>query len=341
MEKFVIEYESLNFFKNKKVLQGIQDLEVTWGSLIWAAITIGRASWSDIKAITDFEKEIVYRKALLDMAITRKVMNNISNNRLYMSKVVESMDPSEKGGINYSLGLTFSKLFSSRLLKTHWLMHLDKYEKSLTPIYKINGVSSSKTIRPDLVGIMAGNIKDDTGNLCITSKYLAMEVKGRSIKSTSVLNTAKIKQLGNLSTIKGFNPLKVAFMSYFTSGKKELKVIWEDPEFVNKNNVHSLVIDDQRFLQVYYENFIKLIYQSSYETFYFRGMEFHLVKLSNNFVVGLNASISMFNESENKWMLSDLNIEEKRFSDSNYEENINGIIYYLGEDGVLIGYKHN
>lgn len=342
MEKFTIQYESLDFPCNKKELCGVNSIEFTWGALIWAAVTIGRSSWSDIKNVEGFEKEIIYRKALLDMAITKKYKDpNSSEYRLYMSSVVVEMDPSEKAGINYSLGMTFSKLFSSKLLKTHWLMHLDKYEKSLAPSFINKGSSLSKTIRPDLIGIMADKIKDDQGKWCIKNKHLAMEVKGRSERNISVLNTAINNQLKNLSAINGSTPFKVAFMSYFTKVAKELKVIWKDPEFVGINTAHSLVIDDQRFKQVYYENFIKLIYQDSYETINFGKMTFHVVKLSDNFIIGLNESISHYDASKNSRVLNEFSLNDLNLNRLNEEEIIKGMNYYLGEDGVLVGYRQD
>ena len=135
IDKIKIKYDSLEFSELKRSFYGYNDLSFSWNQLIWAAITVGRDSWSDVKKdLNNYKKEIIFRKSMLDFAITTMLKNEkdeigniVLNFRPFTSTGFNYMDGSEKTAISYFMSTIFVKLFSVRLLNCPWLMHLDRY----------------------------------------------------------------------------------------------------------------------------------------------------------------------------------------------------------------------
>ena len=86
--------------------------------------------------------EAVFRWSLVRMALEQ---NGPRASRLRRTTAARTLDPTEKGAVNYFLGMTFCKLFAAKLLNTPWLLHLDVFRPALNPV--LTGRS-----RPDLVG---------------------------------------------------------------------------------------------------------------------------------------------------------------------------------------------
>jgi hypothetical protein len=130
--------------------------------------------------------------------------------RLRRTAAARTLDPSEKGAINYFLGLAVCKLFADKLLGTPWLMHLDVFRPQL------NAVLSGRS-RPDLVG----EIKGQQG-------WIVMECKGRlSVPDTTAKTKAKA-QAQRVTSIDGQPPvLRIGAFAYFRSDVLEFH--WEDP----------------------------------------------------------------------------------------------------------------
>lgn len=121
------------------------------------------------------------------------------------------MDPSERGAVNYFLGMTFCKLFAAELLDTPWLLHFDVFKDVLTHTL----IDRSK---PDLVGMQS-----------ITAKWRAFESKGRTRRPSQVSkDNAKI-QAQQLVRLEGSQcDLEIATFSYFQANI--LQFYWCDPE---------------------------------------------------------------------------------------------------------------
>lgn len=119
--------------------------------------------------------------------------------RLRRTNAARTLDPSEKGAINYFLGLAVSKLFAAKLLSTPWLLHLDVFRPQLDVVLK--GRS-----RPDLVGKMPDG------------SWIAMECKGRlSAPDEKTKNKAKA-QSQRITSIDGKSPrLHIGAVTYFKS----------------------------------------------------------------------------------------------------------------------------
>ena len=159
--------------------------------------------------------EITYRAALIYANLRETLVGMLTRSAAY-----DGLDPSEKGAISYFVGMTFTKLFSNRLLNVPWLMHLDVYRQQLQAI--LAGKS-----KPDLVGLTAG------------SDWVTVESKGRTNGyEESVLESAKM-QTQQLTTIQGVQPiLRVGSLTYFSAGN--LQFAMRDP----KGDSHRARIKD-------------------------------------------------------------------------------------------------
>jgi hypothetical protein len=130
--------------------------------------------------------------------------------RLYRTTAARTLDPSEKGAVNYFLGMTFCKLFATKLLHTPWLLHLDVFRPSL------NSVLTGRS-RPDLVGQALG-----------TGQWHAFECKGRiSPPDATTKNKAK-NQAQRLVSVDGTPcTLHVGAITYLRA--ETLNFYWRDP----------------------------------------------------------------------------------------------------------------
>lgn len=82
--------------------------------------------------------------------------------RLRRTEAAKALDPTEKGAVNYFIGMIVCKLFIARLLDAPWALHLDLYRE------EVNAVVSGRS-RPDLIAQVHG-----------TSDWIAIEAKGRA-----------------------------------------------------------------------------------------------------------------------------------------------------------------
>ena len=139
MNMLYIPYETEGFPPNT-VPNGSAKLAVTWDDITWSAMTVGRP---DRYAVSQHGSaslyEALFRWSLVKMALERH------GGRLCRTNAAKTLDPTEKGAVSYFLGMTFCKLFATKLLHVPWLLHLDVCRPELDPV--LTGRS-----RPDLVG---------------------------------------------------------------------------------------------------------------------------------------------------------------------------------------------
>ncbi len=158
-------------------------LNVSVNRLMWSAITVGRDSWNKVVQSGMYSAfEIVYRSALLLANLEMSKKQKIAKSSAY-----RNLDPSEKSGISYFIGLTCAKLLAQKLFGVNWLMHLDVYRAILKPQLE-PGAS-----RPDLVG------RDRS------RRWLAFEAKGRSggVTSRTTTSCLSIWWTQDTGTLKG------------------------------------------------------------------------------------------------------------------------------------------
>lgn len=198
------------------IANGSSVLTTSWPDILWAALTIGRPSVHHVlQHGTASFYEAVFRLSLIRMALEQY---GPSATRIRRTAALKSLDPTEKGAISYFLGMTFCKLFASRLLLTPWLLHLDVF-KSTIPT-SVLGRS-----RPDLFGQQTG-----------TGDWLAFETKGRASKP-SYADRAKAKtQATRLVAVNG-SPctLHVGAFTFFVADA--LNFHWIDPPIEAKRPI--------------------------------------------------------------------------------------------------------
>ncbi len=203
-----IAFDSQGFSPGSAVSNGPGVLKTSWDELVWSALTVGRPNRQYVfRNGIPSVYEALFRTSLLRMAIEQA---GPTGWRLRRTTAAKTLDPTEKGAINYFLGLAISKLFASRLLATPWLMHLDVFRPQLNPV--LSGRS-----RPDLVGEIKGR-----------KGWIAMECKGRlSVPDATTKQKAKQQAL-RLQRINGQLPvLHIGAFAYFRSDV--LEFYWEDP----------------------------------------------------------------------------------------------------------------
>ena len=198
-----IPYQSEGFPDNAIKGGNVRDeLSVTWGDILRSAITVGRPGWYYVfRHGKPSTYEAIFRWSLVKMALE----NSDCPRFLNRTKAARDLDPTEKGMVNYFLGMTFCTLFSSILLETPWLAHLDLFRPKL---------SGS---RPDLVGY----------NRRMNQLYI-FECKGRSSRPYHDVKDKAKKQAMRIASVDGIScTLRVAAITYFANDM--LNFYWCDP----------------------------------------------------------------------------------------------------------------
>jgi hypothetical protein len=235
-----IDYESDGFPSSGPVANGSDVLSVSWDDLLWAAITVGRPS-----------RHFVFRygaaslyEALFRASALRMTLEQISpgTRRLRRTAAAKSLDPSEKGAVNYFLGLTLCKLFAEMKLNAPWLLHLDVFRDRLNPRL-LSGRS-----RPDLIGRTTGG------------KWIALESKGRVSPPSADAKTKAKEQAERVVSIRG-TPVsyRIGGFAYFKDDV--LRFFWRDPQpdGVEPPNPIRLDLTEDDIWRAYYQPILALV----------------------------------------------------------------------------------
>jgi len=184
------------------------DLTVNWGDILWAAVTVGRPTMFQVlRHGTASIYEALFRIAMVRMALEQR---GPAATRLRRTSAFKTLDPTEKGAVNYFLGLTFCKMFAAKLLKTPWLLHLDVYRPALTTL--LPGRS-----RPDLIGKQSGR-----------GPWHSFESKGRASPPSNAVKTAAKAQATRIVSVgRSRCRLHVGAITYFKGDV--LSFYWCDP----------------------------------------------------------------------------------------------------------------
>src|SRR5262249_51851186 len=118
-------------FPPGSITYGFNDLSVNWEDVLWAAVTVGRPNRNYVFRYGKASNyEAIFRLSLTRMALEQ---SGPTAYRLRRTDAAKTLDPTEKGAVNYFLGMTFCKLFAAKLLDTPWLLHLDVFRPDLNP----------------------------------------------------------------------------------------------------------------------------------------------------------------------------------------------------------------
>lgn len=215
---------------------GYGELSLSWDDLLWAALTIGRPNRSYVfRHGRASYYEAIFRWSLVRMALEQ---SGPAGYRLYRTNAFTTLDPTEKGAVNYFLGMTMCKLFATELLDTPWLLHLDVFRPM------VNAVLTGRS-RPDLIGKHRNQ-----------EVWHAFEAKGRA-SNPDLTTKAKAKdQADRLISVNGTNcALHIGAFSYFRDGI--LEFYWRDPEPQRLKPINVEL--NERAWQIYYSPIADLL----------------------------------------------------------------------------------
>jgi hypothetical protein len=228
-----IKYKAKSFPKTiyGKKLQGVNTLQIDWHDLIWSAITVGKRNNAQITKNGIFSVYEIINRASLIWSSLKVESGHLSKTDIYVE-----MDPTEKVFVSFSIGMTISKLFSSKLLNTPWLEHVANIDQRI----RVNKRTKS---RPDLIGLNS------------RKEFIIVEAKGRTSKYSNTAQKKAKEQAKVISNIAGTMPvLRVASQSYFTD---HLEVYFEDPEEVVEKPL-EIITDVNSYFKSYYGLFKNL-----------------------------------------------------------------------------------
>src|SRR5207244_2687161 len=110
--------------------------------------------------------------------------------RLRRTGAARALDPTEKGAVNYFMGMTMCKLFAAKLLQAPWVLHLDVFGPT------VQAQVMTGRSRPDLVGQIHN-----------TNDWIAMESKGRISPPSADAKTKAKNQALRVTAVGGVAPL--------------------------------------------------------------------------------------------------------------------------------------
>jgi hypothetical protein len=201
-----IDYQAEGFPAGLPLLKGYNALKTTWDDLLWAAITVGRPNRQYVfRHGTASSYEALFRLSLIRMALEQRW-----GERLTRTAAAKTLDATEKGAVNYFLGMTICKLFASELLDAPWMLHLDVFRPALD-------VQLASRSRPDLVGQMIGG------------GWLALECKGRISPPNSAVKKRAKQQATRVVSVSGVSlTYHIGGITFFQ--KDALEFYWQDPD---------------------------------------------------------------------------------------------------------------
>tara|TARA_R100000656_G_scaffold110474_1_gene82452 strand:- start:644 stop:1612 length:969 start_codon:yes stop_codon:yes gene_type:complete len=207
-------------------LKGDHQLNLTWNELVWAAMTMGKPGVAFLLAHG--------WHSISDLVVrSHTVYANLCENGQFIEKstLYAGLDPTEKSGVSYFMGMLAAKVMGHRLLNVPWFFHLSMLN-SLGGTVSLKGKSE-----PDLIGLR--NNKE----------WVIAEAKGRTwAHSKSAMEAAK-KQTRQIRKINGQYPsLRVAVQASFSPS---LRWAIEDPEEFD-DNARDLQFDIEDLLAKYY-----------------------------------------------------------------------------------------
>ena len=293
-------------FPRGSIPNGTGELVVTWDEILWAAITVGRPSRHYVfRYGTPSIYEAIFRLSLVRMSLEQ---SSLAAYRLKRTDAAKTLDPTEKGAVNYFLGMVFCKLFASKLLNTTWLLHLDVWKDDL------NAVLSSRS-RPDLIG------RDDR-----SMDWHSFESKGRiSPPGTDVKSKAKAQAMRIVSVDSKPCKYHIGAITYFKNDT--LNFYWRDPVPQNSKQIDIPFSDED--LEHYYRPIIDLIHSRPNQMEHMLKGQFFADFAEEDFQLTVHPTV-LSAITENRWKdLLDITQKIRQEEDSKY--NPDGLALIAGE----------
>lgn len=304
-----ISYELIEF--PSPFTNGNHQLDFTWLEVIHAAITLGRRNWNDVISHPNHSIfEMVYRMSMAEAFLEA--------DPLRISPAYLTLDPTEKGTVNYFVAGIITLIFARKLFDTPYLMHLDVYERNLYHSLSLN-ITYRANERPDFVGINNKN------------NYVIFESKGRVKYSRGVLDKA-YKQTESIGTVNGKLPVwRIGCVAYHENDTYKVKLI--DPKEHDKK-VYNVKFEIEKYYLNYYSVIFHLLNENKNHFIEKGGFEFIVSKnIYSKYVIGLEKGLyfEMRDHIEN-YVPTSFKKLINRFRNKVQENKT----FYIGSDGIYI-----
>lgn len=238
------------------IRDGTSETQFHEAQLIHAAITVGHRGMRGRRAMLDDDDWLAEKKrkqATFEGII--KSQSVVQGNglrsaaRLVPRKSLSTLDPSEKGILNYQFGMTMASAWVRKKLGVPWLLHLDVYWEAL-------GMPRLTGTRGDMIGLHPDGW------------WIVVEAKGFKKKPTRTQQTEAKDQAKQITNIAGARPaLHLAVLSFFAPDplassrpKPDVAHIWAvDPPSEDDalfGGLQSLTAE--KFLTLYYQPWLLL-----------------------------------------------------------------------------------
>ena len=231
---------TINNVNNKYINNSNLPLKVTILDLLHSIITVGKPDVYHIFRYNYYSiYDILFRIYLLMSSLNFTQKSNYINNSI----LFDNMDPSEKGAVNYFLGMTFSKLVASKIFNIKWLGHYSWYYHN----GMVNNNSKSRSTA-DLIGLDVKN-----------NEWAIFEAKGRNDHQyTSPLQKAIEQAKGIKYYVNGKKcTICIGSVLYRDKSNKNISIVLEDPEYDKESKIVNIE-RDARFWKEYYFYAIEL-----------------------------------------------------------------------------------
>lgn len=154
----VVPYTARSFATHSgPALTGQHDLHMSWNEIVWAAMTVGKPGVAYLLAHG--------WHSVADLVVrSHMIYANLGQDRSYVEKssLYAELDPTEKSGVSYFMGMVAAKVLGARFLRTPWPFHLSMI-KALGGKVSLQGNS-----QPDLIGLRSDG------------RWIVAEAKGRT-----------------------------------------------------------------------------------------------------------------------------------------------------------------
>lgn len=295
--KILIEYSDFNNDDESNFFNGMTELIFTGEDLGESVITCGMPAFYIGSKYIDREQEILYKFFLLNTALEAN-----DAGYLVFSNKIDYLDSTERGFLNYYVGMFITKLVSKKIFKFDYLVHLSIAKRYMSIMFR-----SRK--QPDLI---AFNPSDNC--------YSIFEAKGRSRLDNRILESAK-EQVQAISWVRGSKPSN-AIVSAVHPFNDVVKCHLKDPKTKEKNNFD---ISKMRLIWLYYEPIYLLFKKSNARNKVYDNLtkEMHYdIQIGEKTILTITMSLELY-KFFSKYNFENEILEEKNdtYSD-NYQDEI-------------------
>lgn len=215
-----IDYDSEGFPPSVPVVNRPAVLYTSWNDILWAALTVGRPNIGSVFQHGDASLyEALFRLSLVRLALEQSGSRAW---RLRRTDAARALDPSEKGAINYFIGMALCTLFADQLLDAPWMLHVD-------------------LLRPALNRMLSGRSRPDLFGQRTSGEWVVMESKGRISAPDATAKTKAKQQAQRFPPVVGPIQFRIGGIAYLKNDV--LQFYWRDPPPEDEGQRTSIPLD--------------------------------------------------------------------------------------------------